>query len=177
MRSFIIGLVGAASLASGVLAPEAKAGNYERALALENQWLAECGGPKDLEYQSYGEAMLDHRPATPVPPMSPYCNRLYEELRRVNPYLPATPPETYEQAFAKAAFLQDKWMKECDPASAMSDILSALIAGRPPPDTAAQSKYCDLLYQNAQQANQDFEIAKQNSDELLRTFLENERQR
>jgi hypothetical protein len=91
--------------------------------------------------------------------------------------LPATPPETYEQTFAKAAFLQDKWMKECDPASAVSDMLSALSAGRTPPDTTIQSKYCDLLYQNVQQANQDFKVAKQNSDELLRTFLENERQR
>ncbi len=168
--------VGIASVATvAVLAPMAKAGNYERAQALTNQWVEECAAPKAREYQSYGEAILAHRPATPVPPMSAYCNRLYEGLRKVNPYGPVTPPESWEQAFAKSAYLQDKYLKDCG--HALADLLSELSDGRTPRDTEAQKKYCDLLYDDLQQANDNFEIAKQNSDELYRLLLQQEQQR
>ena len=176
-RRLIRVAVATASLAAaGVLAYKAEAANYERALVLTNQWVAECGAPKDREYQSYAQAILDHLPATPpVPQMSAYCDRLYKNLRLVNPYLPFAPPETYEQAFAKVVSLQDKWMKECD--HLLSDTISAKIAGKTAPETTTQSHYCDLIYQDWQEANRNFETAKHASDELYRMLLEQERQR
>lgn len=157
-------LIGIAVAAAGLvtatgLDSEAKAGDNARALALMHQYLEECGAPKDREYQNYAEAILNHRSATPVPPMSTYCELLYGGIRELDHDLPETPPETYSQAFAKVVFLQDKLMKDCGQGADLT--------------AKGQQDYCSLLYNDYQQADLNFETAKRKSDELTRKMIAN----